>query len=173
MALKLFDQTVSIHHLGKKERGYLIVASILHDIGTSVSPRAHHKHSLYVINAQEFFHFDDVEKNIIANIARYHRRSGPKPTHPEYMRLSVTDRMTVIKLAAILRIADSLDNSGQQIVDLSHIEIRDDKLIITVTVRGNIVAEAYAFKTKRELFEDFFGIDVKLRIKRKNEDGAK
>lgn len=166
LALKIFDKTKDIHHLGNVERTYLLVASILHDVGISISSRSHHKHSLYVINAQEFFYFDDTEKNIIANTARYHRRSEPKTSHVEYMKLQAKDKMTVIKLSSILRIADSFDNSGLQLVNDISIDIENEKIVITASAHGNIFAEAYSFKYKKELFEDFFGIDVKLKIKR-------
>jgi len=166
-ALKFFDATSEIHHLGNQERSYLIAASILHDVGISVSARSHHKHSLYVINAQEFFYLSDEEKNIVANIARYHRRSAPKTTHIDFMKLCEKDKMTVIKLASILRIADSLDNSGLQVINSIQTKIENDKLLITAQVIGDPLAEIYSFKYKKELFEDFFGISIKLNIIRK------
>jgi len=165
-ALIIFEKTKEIHHLGDIEKSYLIVSCLLHDVGTSISNRSHHKHSLYVINAQEFLHFGEVEKNIIANVARYHRRSPPKTTHPDYMRLSNKHKMIVIKLASILRIADSFDNSNLQLVESIDLKIEDEKVIIICNTKKNIYAEAYSFKYKKDMFEDFFGIAITLKIKR-------
>ncbi len=166
-ALKIFDETKEIHRLGEIERTYLLVASILHDVGISISSHSHHKHSLYVINAQDFFYFNDEEKNIAANIARYHRRSAPKTSHVEYMKLSDKNKMTVIKLAGILRIADSLDNGGLQAIEkISISKTKNEKIFINAVAKDNVFAEIYSFRYKKELFEEFFGISVRLRIKR-------
>ncbi|MBP5706101.1 MAG: HD domain-containing protein, partial [Spirochaetales bacterium] len=98
-AMKIFDETKKFHHLGDREKLYLMCASILHDVGMSLSPSSHHKHSLYIIKSQNFFFFTDKERNIVANIARYHRRSIPKSTHPDYAVLNGEDKIIVMKLS--------------------------------------------------------------------------
>jgi len=170
-ALKIFDATKNLHHLSGMEKCYLMVAAILHDVGNSVSIRSHHKHSLYVIMAQDFFYFNENEKKIIANIARYHRMSMPKVTHMEYMSLTHKDRMIVMKLSAILRIADSLDYSGLQIINDISLDIQKENIIITAKTNGGVFAEMYSFKFKRNLFEEFFGINVKLKTQREHING--
>ncbi len=165
IAIKIFSQTKDIHYLDNIERCYLIVASILHDIGSTLSYRSHHKHSLYIIKAQDFFSFDKNEINIIANIARYHRKSGPKNSHPDYISLSHKDRMIVMKLASILRIADSLDNTHLQLIKDIELSKNDNKIIIYATVKEQFFSEVYSFNYKKKLFEDFFGLDVILKIK--------
>lgn len=167
-ALQLFEETKDLHRLGHIEKCYLIVAAILHDVGISISNRSHHKHSFYVINAQDFFYFDDNDKLVIANIARYHRRITPKESHPEYMKLSHTDRMTVMKLAAILRIADSFDNSNLQLIDSINIVREKNEILITAHAETNIFAESYSFKYKRDLFEEFFGLEIKMKTLRES-----
>ena len=163
-SLKIFDATKSIHDLGNIERCYLLTASILHDIGISISNRSHHKHSMYVINAREFFHFDNRGKNMIANIARYHRRSQPKSSHPDYMKMDHEDRMTVLKLASILRIADSLDNSNIQLIEAIRLKTENEKIRITAHIKSPVYAEIYSFNFKKELFEEIFGIKIELKI---------
>ncbi len=167
MALKIFDQTKEIHHLGNMERAYLLVAAVLHDIGSSISYRLHHKHSLYIIRAKEFFYIDETDKNIIANIARYHRRSMPKTTHPDYMVLSHKNKMIVMKLAAILRLADGLDNTHLQLVENVELRIENNIIQVKAIVVSELLAEAYAFDAKKELFEDFFGFELHLEIEKK------
>jgi exopolyphosphatase/guanosine-5'-triphosphate,3'-diphosphate pyrophosphatase len=152
------------------ERCYLTAASILHDVGISISSRSHHKHSLYIINSRDFFYFSENDRNIVANIARYHRRSVPKDTHVEFMRLNHKDRMTVMKLAAILRIGDSLDNSNLQLIDEIKTKRDGDRLTIIAYTSKKTFAEIYSFNFKKELFEEMFGITVELKIAgKKNE----
>jgi exopolyphosphatase/guanosine-5'-triphosphate,3'-diphosphate pyrophosphatase len=109
LATQLFDQLHGDHGLGDRERLLLRVASLLHDIGIYVSLRAHHKHSQYLIAASQIFGLTDDETAIVANIARYHRRALPQRSHLQYVALDRQDRVTVNKLAAILRIANALD----------------------------------------------------------------
>ena len=81
---------------------------LLHEAGGYVSNRSHHKHSYYLIANSEIFGLNREETMLAAHVAHYHRRSGPKPSHPEYMSLPRESRVTVSKLAAILRVADAL-----------------------------------------------------------------
>jgi exopolyphosphatase / guanosine-5'-triphosphate,3'-diphosphate pyrophosphatase len=164
LALKIFDQTKAIHNLGNLERCYLLVASLLHDIGASISYRSHHKHSLYIISEQDLFSFGKSDVKIVANIARYHRKSPPKDSHPEYMSLSHKERMTVTKLASILRMADGLDNTHLQLVEELEITKKESGILMTATVNDRFYPELYSFKQKKDLFEDFFGITIELRI---------
>jgi exopolyphosphatase / guanosine-5'-triphosphate,3'-diphosphate pyrophosphatase len=162
--LKFFDFTLDIHNLGNLERCYLIVASLLHDVGISISNRSHHKHSMYIISAQDFFHFNDNDKTIIANVARYHRRSVPRNTHIEYMKLNRDDRMKVSKLSSILRIADSLDNTNLQLIESISITRNDNGVVIHGKSKSRAYAEIYSFNYKKQLFEEIFGISVSLKI---------
>lgn len=167
LALKIFDLTKDIHNLTRREKTFLLVASILHDIGATLSFRSHHKHSLYIIKEQDFFSFNKREIKIIANIARYHRRSPPKNSHPDYISLPHKDRMIVMKLASILRIADSLDNTHLQLIEDIDVIKEQSKLIIKALVNNQFFSEVYSFRQKKGLFEDFFGIGVELKIEEK------
>lgn len=167
LALKIFDETSNAHQLGDKEKAYLMISSILHDIGASLSDSSHHKHSMYIIKSQDFFYLEERQKNIIANVARYHRSSDPKSTHPDYMELSPKDRMIVMKLSSILRIADSLDNTHLQLVkNIRVIKDKPNSLIIAAYVKDQIFAELYSFRYKKILFETLFGVSLRLKIKK-------
>ena len=104
----LFDELAAEHGLGPRQRLVLQVAGLLHEIGGFVSNRSHHKHSYYLIANSEIFGLNREEILLAAHVARYHRRSGPKPSHQEYMSLPREARVTVNKLAALLRVADAL-----------------------------------------------------------------
>ena len=93
LATRLFDELQREHGLSGRERLLLQVAALLHDVGIYVSPRAHHKHSQYLLMSSQIFGLSDEERNIVANIARYHRRGKPDPTHLPYIALDRSDRL--------------------------------------------------------------------------------
>ncbi len=124
LALALFDQTRSLHGMTDREREWLEFASLLHDIGAHISFVRHHRHSYYLIKNGDLRGFQPDEIEVIALVARYHRRGTPKSSHDEYAGLPAALRRTVRILASILRVAESLDRSHGQVI--SSLELRDD-----------------------------------------------
>jgi exopolyphosphatase/guanosine-5'-triphosphate,3'-diphosphate pyrophosphatase len=162
MAVRLFDLLKAEHGLGWRERLLLRVAGILHEAGAFVSGRAHHKHSYYLIANAEVFGLNRQEQEIVALVARYHRRGLPQPTHPEYVAMDREKRVVVNKLAAILRVADALDRwHGQQVRDF-HVERRADELVIHVHGVPDLTLERRAMPRKADLFEEIYGMTVRL-----------
>jgi exopolyphosphatase/guanosine-5'-triphosphate,3'-diphosphate pyrophosphatase len=118
LALSMFDQLAATHGLGPWERTVLEVAGLLQNVGLFISHSAHHKHSYYVIrHTDQLVGFTEHELELIALVARYHRRSAPKASHPEFMALAENDRERVRILAGILRIAIALDRTRSGIVE--------------------------------------------------------
>ncbi|OHD54723.1 MAG: hypothetical protein A2Y33_01745 [Spirochaetes bacterium GWF1_51_8] len=169
LALSIFDQIMDIYGMPFGERLYLEVAGILHDIGTFVNPSSHHKHSQVLIASSEIFGLTQSDMNIISLIARYHRKSPPKPSHIEYMALPMNLRVIVSRLSAILRVADALDNIHTQIIEDVKVSILDTRCEMLVKIKiGKI--EYFdiiknAVKSKGDLFELFFGVPISLEIK--------
>lgn len=110
-ALSLFDQTQGfLHNWGSQEREFLWAAAILHNCGIYVNHAAHHKHSYYLIRNGELLGYTETEIDVIANIARYHRKSTPKKKHENFRNLpSKQHRQMVCQLSALLRLAVALD----------------------------------------------------------------
>ncbi|MFB3893097.1 MAG: HD domain-containing protein [Phycisphaerae bacterium] len=159
---KMFDRLQKLHGLGPRHRLLLRVAAILHEVGGFVSSRAHHKHSYYLISNSEIVGLRREEMQIVALVARYHRRGVPEPAHQEYMMAPREDRMVVSKLAAIIRVADALDRGhAQQIRDIQF-EQRDDDFIIYVSGAADLALERRALASKAGLFEDVYGMKVRL-----------
>ena len=117
LALSLFDQTRRQHGLDDRARAWLEWAALLHDIGEHISYERHHRHSCYLIKSGDLRGFDPDEIEVMALVARYHRRGTPKKSHPGFATLGRPARDTVRWLAAILRVAESLDRSRAQLVD--------------------------------------------------------
>jgi len=162
LALRLFDELKSDHRLAPRYRLLLHVAALLHEIGGFVSSRTHHKHGYYLIANSTIFGLRREELEIVAHVARYHRRSCPKPSHLEYMSLPRERRVVVNKLGAILRIADALDRGhAQQVRDFA-VERRPEEFVIYVHGVVDLALERRAILKKGDLFEDTYGMTVRL-----------
>jgi len=163
-ALRLFDEIRQDHGLGPRHRLLLHVAGLLHEVGAYVSNRSHHKHSFYLIANSEIFGLNREETVLAAHVARYHRRSGPKPSHPEFMSLPRESRVTVSKLAAILRVADALSRGHVHAPSSLQFERQGDDLIVCVPNITDLLLEQRAVQTKSDLFEDIYGMKVRLEL---------
>jgi exopolyphosphatase/guanosine-5'-triphosphate,3'-diphosphate pyrophosphatase len=118
LALLLFDGLVPAHELETADRDLLEAAGLLHNVGLFVSHAAHHKHSYYVIrNSDQLAGFTDHEVELIAQIARYHRKSAPKSSHGEFQTLCAEDQRRIRLLAGMLRVGIALDRTRQGGVD--------------------------------------------------------
>lgn len=160
LALSLFDQLRDLHGLGAQDRLLLRAAAILHDVGTFVALKKHHKHSLYIISRSELPGLSAEEMLVVANVARYHRKSGPAPHHHEYMRLPPTARVRVDQMAALLRLADALDQQRRQAVTGVRTSVRGLELHLTLEGRGDLMLERWAVTRRRSLFEEIFGLRI-------------
>ena len=164
LAIQLYDEMEDILGLHGKDRLYLEVAAILHDVGMFISDRAHHKHSQYLIEWSEIVGLNQDERKKIAMIARYHRKSHPNASHADFMSLNSAERIRVAKLAAILRVADALDRPHRQSISKLTVSEDDTRIIITVTSIADILVEQIAVKEKGELLKDITGNDIEIRL---------
>jgi len=163
LACRLYDQLQDEHRLGRRERRLLRVAGLLHDVGMFISNQSHHKHSEYIIRNSEIFGLRPEERNLVATVARYHRRALPKPTHPSYTALSRKDRAIVSKVAAILRVADALDRSHSRKFHDLKVKFGTDEVVLHLTPRDDLTLERLAMRTKGDLFEEVFGRKITLQ----------
>jgi exopolyphosphatase / guanosine-5'-triphosphate,3'-diphosphate pyrophosphatase len=164
LALALFDQTRGMHGLTDREREWLEYASLMHDIGGHISFSGHHKHSYYLIKNGDLrgFHPDEIE--VMALVARYHRRGTPKRSHPQYAQLPATLRRTVRMLASILRVAESLDRSHAQPISGLEVHDRGEDVIIQLHSSGDAELEVWATARHLEPFEQIVNKPVRLEI---------
>ena len=149
-----------LHQMGPHEALLLQCAAILHEVGSYISPRSHHKHSQYIILNSEIFGLDRVDITLVALIARYHRHSTPRPDHPDYAELGAEDRVRVCKLAAILRVADALERTHHQRVHDIGVIVQADKLRLQLKGITDATVEQLAMQSKADLFTQTFGLNV-------------
>ena len=158
LARAIFEATAEQHRMGEKELLLLEVASIVHDIGNFVAARGHHRHTYYLLSHSEIFGLSSMDLEIVANVARYHRRAGPQSDHPAYASLPRAARLTVNRLSAILRVADALDKARTQRVQNPRITLQGNELRIEVPPGEDLALERMALDAKGELFEEVFGL---------------
>jgi exopolyphosphatase / guanosine-5'-triphosphate,3'-diphosphate pyrophosphatase len=161
-ALDLFDQTDKIlHQWGAEEKELLWTAAILHNCGHHVGHSAHHKHSYYLIRNSELLGFSEMEIEIIANLARYHRKSPPKKRHENLRGLTARERQVISELSALLRVAVALDR--RQIGAIAEIKCdykpssKELKLWLKPTDKNDSCdLELWSLNYKKDLFEAVF-----------------
>ncbi|GMV51560.1 Ppx/GppA family phosphatase [Nitrospirales bacterium NOB] len=171
LALQLFDQTTSLHGYGAREREWLEFAAVLHDIGYMINSRQHHKHAYYLIKHSDLSGFTADEIDLIANIARYHRRSVPGRKHEEYTALPNAMQRIVTRLSAFLRIADGLDRSQFGVVQQLSVAL-DKTVLISVRVSGDAELELWAARSRSDLFEKVFKRPVEFVVAPQTEEAS-
>jgi exopolyphosphatase/guanosine-5'-triphosphate,3'-diphosphate pyrophosphatase len=162
LAARLFDQTAPLHGLEPENRLLLEVACLLHDIGHFISTVDHDKHAYYIMQANPLIGLTKREQEIVANVARYHRKALPTVQDENFRALSSKDRSTVIKLSALLRIADAMDVSHTRRVKDVHIHAKKNKWVLSLQGAGALHLEIWALEKRRALFQDVFGMKLEI-----------
>jgi exopolyphosphatase / guanosine-5'-triphosphate,3'-diphosphate pyrophosphatase len=165
LSLKIFDELRSELDLDDTDRELLEYSALMHDIGYHISHRKHHKHALYIIRNSDLMGFKEREIEIMANVARYHRRSTPKARHPFYKNLSRESKGRVKKLAAILRVADGLDRSHYQNVRGLEVIKNETKLYLNIFTEADPQLEIWGANRKKTLFEEITGRELIIEEK--------
>jgi exopolyphosphatase/guanosine-5'-triphosphate,3'-diphosphate pyrophosphatase len=163
LSVRLFDELAVEHALRHRDRLLLEVAALLHDIGLFVSLRAHHRHSLYLLQASEIFGLSRDEMAFVGNVARYHRRGLPQSSHAAYASLARDERVRINKLAAILRVANALDAEHLQKIDDVQIQDEEGAWVLAVHGKGDLTMERLAATARADLMADVFGKRVVVR----------
>jgi exopolyphosphatase/guanosine-5'-triphosphate,3'-diphosphate pyrophosphatase len=162
LAVKLFDETKSLHTLSLESRLVLEVAALLHDIGQFVNTDDHHKHTQYLLRATPLIGLDESQMAIVSNVARYHRKSLPKLQHELYRALTPRERVIVTKLAALLRLADAMDNEHASKVHDFEVEYRKPKVVMKLKGEGDMFLERWALMKKSSMIEEVFGVEFSV-----------
>ncbi len=185
LALGLFDALIEIGLIEAcgRDRELLEFGALLANVGLVVAHSKHHIHAYYVVRNSELTGLTDHEINLIAQIARYHRKSHPKPSHPEFAALSSIDQSRVRTLAGIVRIAIGLDRTHRSQVAGVRVEVSEAEpasatgdtsdvtgaphtLMITAQAAAadrDLGLEIYAANERRELLAEVLGLSITIR----------
>jgi exopolyphosphatase/guanosine-5'-triphosphate,3'-diphosphate pyrophosphatase len=158
----IFDALATSANLTRHQRLLLSAAALLHDVGYHIAHESHHKHSFYLIENSELTGFSESERAVIANIARYHKGSLPKNRHPHYAALSDAERLTVSRLAGILRVADAMDRRhDSRVLDVL---CKRNRGVVNIQALSSLECEHELTEAERRLnlFENAFECKVRL-----------
>jgi exopolyphosphatase/guanosine-5'-triphosphate,3'-diphosphate pyrophosphatase len=166
LALELFDATADRHRLGDDSREVLEAAALLANVGLFVSHGGHHKHSYYVIrNSELLTGFTDREIELIALVARYHRKSAPRRKHPEFAALRRDDQRRVRVLAGLLRVAVGLDRDhGGRVASVTAVPGVDGALSVVAAPADDrdLSLELYAARARSGLLAEALATPVEV-----------
>lgn len=165
--LDLFDATKGhLHNWGNPERELLWAAAILHNAGHYISHSSHHKHSYYLIRNGELLGYTEAEIEIIANVARYHRKSLPKKKHDNYRNLSAKHHRNLVnELSAMLRVAVALDRRGIGAIDSAKFYFDGTNKTLHLDIHqayphDDCESELWNLEDKKQWFEEIYGVHV-------------
>jgi exopolyphosphatase/guanosine-5'-triphosphate,3'-diphosphate pyrophosphatase len=164
LATALFDATHPRHGLSAAERDLLEYAALLHDVGHHISYPGHHKHSYYLIKNGDLRGFSPAEIEVIANVARYHRRGMPRKGHAPFGSLPKAARGSVRLLAGLLRVADALDRSHRQTVRALRVSLRSGTLRVVCQSQGNCELELWGAPRRADLLEQALGVRLRFDL---------
>lgn len=139
LALQLFDQLKQLHFLGPEERLILECAAILHDIGWIKGQQKHHKSSFNIIKNMDSLFPDPEKRNMIALIARYHRKAEPSEGHRPFMSLDSKGRRIVSLLASLLRVADGMDYD--HVANVGNISCNYDSTKVVISCHAKVPSD--------------------------------
>jgi exopolyphosphatase/guanosine-5'-triphosphate,3'-diphosphate pyrophosphatase len=165
LSVTIFNALAPTHDMSPRDGQLLEAAAMLHDVGYFISYSMHHKHSYHLIRHANLFDFSPREREIIANVARYHRKALPKAHHENFQRLGSQDQELVMKLGGILRLADGLDRRRSHMVDHLVCLIDKQRLTIELIGDGDLSVEIYGGHAKGDLIEKAFTRKLAIRHK--------
>jgi exopolyphosphatase/guanosine-5'-triphosphate,3'-diphosphate pyrophosphatase len=162
LCLVLFDALFREHGMNRRERMMLEVAALLHDVGMFVQASRHQLHGQYIVANSEIFGLHRDELDVISNVIRYHRGDPPSSTDIDYIALEREERILVLKMASILRVADALDRGHSQQIRKITVERKTETVVLHTGDSGDLSLELMGLEEKAGLFQDVFGYKVIL-----------
>jgi len=167
LAAQLFDQLAPVHRLAPGQRVPLELGALLHDVGSAVNPRGHHKHGEYLVRHADLPGLGGHQQAVLACLVRYHGKATPEPHHRLYRSLAPSDRQRVRQLAGLLRIAVALDAGRAQAVRRVETQLLHNTIWLRVVAAADVHVDLSELRRKGRFFEREFSVRLQLgRIKR-------
>ena len=171
IALKIFDELQTVHKLDKNARELIEYAAILHDIGYYISVAKHHKYSYYIIRNSNLVGFSETEIELIANIARYHRKATPKEKHTNFSQLSEQEKRVIQILSSILRLSDGLEKTHSALINDIKIMPEGKNKSFAMILRYLTYppeTELWAAEKRKKIIEKLLSIKIRLKLEQLN-----
>jgi exopolyphosphatase/guanosine-5'-triphosphate,3'-diphosphate pyrophosphatase len=163
LALGLFDELAAagLHEGDARERELLWAACVLHDIGVTVDYDDHHKHSRYLIINSGLPGFTQREVALIGQAVRYHRKGIPDfGPFDALARKGDDDALT--RIALLLRLAEDLERSRDQLVHEAHVRVQDGTVELALQAAGDVRVARWAASREGDLFRRAYGRELAI-----------
>ena len=160
LCMTIFDSLVKEHGMSRRERMVLEVAAMVHEIGMFVKASNHNLHGQYIIANSDIFGLKREELDIIGNVTRYHRGTPPSSDDIDYIALQREERILVLKMVSILRVADALDRGHSQKVNLKAVEKKSETIVLHTEGARDLSLEVMGLNEKGGLFQEVFGYKI-------------
>jgi len=170
LATTIFDSMKKIHGMGKRERLYLQIAAILHDCGKYVSLVEIGETSYDIIMATEIIGLSHTEREIVASVVRYNHSDFIYYGYQESRGSNFAGKenyLTIAKLTAILRLANSLDRSHKQKLRGMKAQLLDNELHLNIDTQEDVTLEKGFFDVSADFFREVFSVVPILKTKKK------
>ena len=150
------------HGMGKRQKVLIQCIAILHDCGKYISIAEAADCSYAIIMSSEILGLTHKERELIATTVEFNR----KPVEP-YENLSdrftVEEYLIILKLLAILKVANALDRSHKQKIKNVSMKVKDRELVISIEANSSLALEKGLFKKNADFFADIFSIKPVLK----------
>ncbi len=164
IAHSLFTGLRPLHELPANAGKLLEAAAYLLDVGHYVSAMGHHKHSYYVVANADLTGFTNDERQTIALLCRFHRKSIPETRHEMFVSQPEVIREMVWRLIPILRLADGLEQSHHHRVESVDCSVTNSKVTVFLTANANANLEQWAGERAGVLFEHIYGRKLQISL---------
>ena len=158
LAAQLFLQSASLHGLDESNLLLLEVGALLHDIGHFINTIDHDKHGHYLLKANHLIGLSEREQDIVASLVRYHRSKTPSIDEVGFKSLPQEDRLTTLKLSALLRLADSMDVS--HISRIQQVTLKEGRNGWQLKLPNNMMLEKWTIEKHKALFQTVFAVTL-------------
>lgn len=162
-SLQLCDTLVE-HGITDRMTFMMRIAAILAEVGKFVSLRNHSEHAYHIIMGTDLFGLSDREKEVVANVVFYHYKGTPSNDDENFRKLNSYQKIYVMKLVAILRLARALDVSHKGKISRIALKHKEKELVIEAYTDQDISLERWTFEREREYFSEIFGLEVNLKV---------
>jgi exopolyphosphatase/guanosine-5'-triphosphate,3'-diphosphate pyrophosphatase len=162
LAARLFVQSKPLHDLDDSNLLLLEIAALLHDIGHFINSIDHDKHGYYLLSVNHLIGLTQREQNIVANLVRYHRKDSPSTDDENFKSLPQKDRLIVIKLSALLRLADCLDINHMGNVTDAVLRETKSGWRLKLSGKSDQMLVSWALNKRKSGFKDVFGVNLEM-----------
>lgn len=162
-SLQLCDTLVE-HGITDRMTFMMRIAAILAEVGKFVSLRNHSEHAYHIIMGTDLFGLSDREKEVVANVVFYHYKGTPSNDDENFRKLNSYQKIYVMKLVAILRLARALDVSHKGKISRIALKHKEKELVIEAYTDQDISLERWTFERERDYFSEIFGLEVNLKV---------